>query len=257
MAIMDWNSKSVEELRELVAYHDLRYWTLNSPEISDAEYDRLVETLRRKSPKDKALESVRSIIVSSSKIHHAVPMLSLDKGYSFEAILAWADKYCRTPDELLALSPKYDGVAGDWSNGILSSRGDGFDGDDLSDKLTMITLEPQKGIPYPLQNCKESVRGEILMTTSEFDAHSGDFKTPRAAAAGLLGRSEADENYTLTFVDYRRNEIILKRRELIGDDPETKSICALLKEIGVKDTKNSDGMTLGNLQEFMRKGYDV
>ncbi|MBQ7650016.1 MAG: hypothetical protein IJS15_03605 [Victivallales bacterium] len=212
--MMDWESKSVEELRELVAYHDLRYWTLNSPEISDAEYDRLVETLRRKSPKDKALEKLRSIVVSSSKIHHAVPMLSLDKAYSFEEILAWADKHCRTPDESLAVSPKYDGVAGDWSDGVLSSRGDGLDGDDLSDKLTLITLEPQKGVPYPLQNCRESVRREILMTTSEFDSHPGDFKTPRAAAAGLLGRNEADEKYTLTFVDYRRNEIILKRREL-------------------------------------------
>ncbi len=49
---MDWESKSIEELRDLVAYHDLRYWTLNSPEISDAEYDplgayaRWPETLR-------------------------------------------------------------------------------------------------------------------------------------------------------------------------------------------------------------------
>ena len=55
---MDWNSKSIEELRDLVAYHDLRYWTLNSPEISDAEYDRLVETLRRKAPEDKVVNTI-------------------------------------------------------------------------------------------------------------------------------------------------------------------------------------------------------
>ena len=211
---MDWNSKSIEELRDLVAYHDLRYWTLNSPEISDAEYDRLVETLRRKSPDDKVVNTIRSIEVSSSKIHHAVPMLSLDKAYSFDAILAWADKYCRTPNELLAVSPKYDGVAGDWSNGVLSSRGDGFDGDDLSDKTAMVTLEPQRGKPRPLCSCKESLRGEILITTTEFANHPGEFKTPRAATAGLLGRSDSAENYTLTLVDYRRNEVRLKRQEL-------------------------------------------
>ena len=211
---MDWESKSIEELRDLVAYHDLRYWPLNSPEISDAEYDRLVEALRRKSPEDKTVNGIRSIVVSSSKIHHAVPMLSLDKAYAFSEILAWADKYCRTPAESLLVSPKYDGVAGDWSNGILSSRGDGFDGDDLSDKLSMVTLEPRKGGPQPLSSCGDALRGEILMTTTEFAAHPGHFKTPRAAAAGLLGRNEADESYALTFVDYRRNEVRLKRREL-------------------------------------------
>lgn len=67
---MEWESKSVEELRDLVAYHNLRYWTLNSPEISDAEYDRLVETLRRKSPQEQAIIGFKSIVVSSSKIHH-------------------------------------------------------------------------------------------------------------------------------------------------------------------------------------------
>ena len=211
---MDWNSKSIEELRDLVAYHDLRYWTLNSPEISDAEYDQLVEALRRKSPDDKTINGIKSIVVSSSKIHHDVPMLSLDKAYSFEAILAWADKYCRTPNERLAISPKYDGVAGDWSNGVLSSRGDGFDGDDLSDKVSMIEVEPQDGAPCPLHSFQEMLRGEILMTTTQFANHHGEFKTPRAAVAGLLGRNETDENYTLTLVDYRRNEVQLKRREL-------------------------------------------
>lgn len=102
---MDWENKSIEELRDLIAYHDLRYWTLNSPEISDAEYDRLVEALRKKSPRDKALNGIQSIVVSSSKIHHDVSMLSLDKAYAFDDILAWADKYCRTPNEALLVSP--------------------------------------------------------------------------------------------------------------------------------------------------------
>lgn len=211
---MDWDGKSIEELRDLVAYHDLRYWTLNSPEISDAEYDRLVETLRRKSPEDKATNGIKSIVVSSSKIHHLEPMLSLNRVYAFDAVLAWADKICRTPDELLAVAPKYDGVAVEWSNGILSSRGDGYDGDDLSDKLPMITLEPQTGKPCSLYACRESLRGEILMTTTEFAAHPGVFKTPRTAVAGLLGRREADTGYELTFVDYRRHEVRLKRKEL-------------------------------------------
>ena len=212
---MDWESKSIKELRELVAYHDLRYWALNSPEISDAEYDRLVETLRKKSPTNKVVNGIQTIMVSSSKIHHSPPMLSLRKVYSFDEILAWADKTCRSLEERLFVSPKYDGIAADWSFGILSSRGDGFEGDDLSDKLTMITLEFKSGKAYPLQNCKESLCGEILITKEEFDSLSGEFTTPREAVVALLKHKNTRKNYALTFVDYRRNKIPLKRKELI------------------------------------------
>ena len=211
---MDWESKSIEELRDLVAYHDLRYWTLNSPEISDAEYDRLVETLHRKSPQDKDLQKVMTLTVSSSKIHHDPPMLSLDKASSFEAVLNWADKYCRTPREMLRVSPKYDGVPGDWRNGILSSRGDGIDGDDLTDKVLMIDAEPACGNPIPLIECKEAFRGEILMTNDEFARRQRLFKTQRAATAELLASKQADETYKLTMVDYNRHVIRLRRLNL-------------------------------------------
>ena len=218
---MDWENKSIEELRELVAYHDLCYWTLNSPEISDADYDRLVETLRKKSPGDKIVNGIQTIMVSTSKIHHAPPMLPMIKVNSFAEILAWADKYCRTPEENLFVSPKYDGVAADWSFGILSTRGDGFEGDDISDKITMIMLAPKTGMAYPLQNCEESLRGEILMTKKEFKDHSGKFPTPHEAVETILKRQDLDGNFRLTLVDWRRYEVPLKRKELTSARWET------------------------------------
>ena len=75
----NWQNKSAAELAALVEYHDLRYWVLNAPEISDADYDLLVETLRQKNPEAAPLEEVRSIEVSSSPIRHDIPMLSLQK----------------------------------------------------------------------------------------------------------------------------------------------------------------------------------
>ena len=57
----NWQNKTAEELAALIEYHDLRYWILNAPEISDAEYDLLVETLRSRNPESAILEEVKSI----------------------------------------------------------------------------------------------------------------------------------------------------------------------------------------------------
>ena len=214
MEKFSWQQKSAEELRALVEYHNLRYWVLNSPEISDAEYDRLVETLRQKDPHAEQLEEIKSIEVSSAKIRHEIPMLSLQKAYSFEEVLKWAEKSCRSGDELLSFSPKYDGVAGDWSGRILSTRGDGRNGEDISSKIPMIQLEygPLRGAS--LFHCKEHLRGEILMTLPEFEKHKKLFKTPRAATAGLLGRNNASGEFTLQFVEYRTHEKCCALKEL-------------------------------------------
>ena len=56
-----WQNKSADELAALVEYHNLRYWVLNSPEISDADYDRLVEALRQKNPRAEQLDEIKSI----------------------------------------------------------------------------------------------------------------------------------------------------------------------------------------------------
>ena len=56
----NWQSKTAAELAALVEYHNLRYWVLNAPEISDTEYDLLVETLRQKDPAASPLEEIKS-----------------------------------------------------------------------------------------------------------------------------------------------------------------------------------------------------
>lgn len=200
--MLDLQNKSAGELAALVEYHNLRYWILNAPEISDAEYDRIVEELRRKSPEARQLSELKSIEVSSSKIHHRIPMLSLQKAYTFAEIMAWARKYCRSEQEILSFSPKYDGVAGDWDGKILSTRGNGYEGDDISDKIVMINFHGKKNPETCLAAVPFPVRGEIIMTLPEFSRHRKNFKTPRAASAGLLGRNGASPEYKLTFMPY-------------------------------------------------------
>ena len=173
-----WHDKSASELAALVEYHNLRYWVLNAPEISDSDFDLLVEALRKKSPEARQLNEVKSIEVSSSKIRHSVPMLSLHKAYSFEEVKKWMDKVARSEKEEFAFSPKYDGVAGDWDGKILSTRGDGYEGDDISGKSGIISVHSAGKSPYPLLRSKKAMRGEIVMTLDEFEKHKAEFKTP-------------------------------------------------------------------------------
>ena len=68
------------QLAELISYHDKLYWENNSPEISDQEYDQLIEALRKLDPEHFLVNRVNAVTVESSgKVHHKIPMLSLDK----------------------------------------------------------------------------------------------------------------------------------------------------------------------------------
>ena len=83
------------QLAELINYHDKLYWETNTPEISDQEYDRLVEALRKLDPEHILVTRVNAVTVESSgKVRHKTPMLSLDKAYSLEELLEWAKKIC-------------------------------------------------------------------------------------------------------------------------------------------------------------------
>ena len=220
-----WHDKSASELAALVEYHNLRYWVLNAPEISDSDFDLLVEALRKKSPEARQLNEVKSIEVSSSKIRHSVPMLSLHKAYSFEEVKKWMDKVARSEKEEFAFSPKYDGVAGDWDGKILSTRGDGYEGDDISGKSGIISVHSAGKSPYPLLRSKKAMRGEIVMTLDEFEKHKAEFKTPRAAAAGLLGRNSVSDKYSLTFTVYDAHE-----KTFSADKVDEKIFDAVCKE---------------------------
>ena len=111
------------QLAELISYHDKLYWENNSPEISDQEYDQLLEALRKLDPEHFLVNRVNAVTVESSgKVHHKIPMLSLDKAYSIGELLDWAKKYARSPRELLLVEPKYDGISASFDGKVLSTH---------------------------------------------------------------------------------------------------------------------------------------
>ena len=217
--------RTITELEKLIAYHNELYWKKAAPEISDAEYDLLMRELESLQPDHPLITAVHGqAVASGGKVKHTEPMLSLDKAYSLEKVLEWADKYIRTADEMLLIQPKYDGISARWDNGVLVTRGDGSEGEDISDKVPLIELE---SIDYTGKLRKEeAIRGEIVIRDDDFRniySHirrkNGDvYKNSRNAVAGIMGLKEIDDiqaqGAKLTLVDYRKISYAYSRRDL-------------------------------------------
>ena len=217
---------TLEELERLIAYHNELYWKKGTPEISDVEYDALMRELEALAPDHALLTAVHGASVASSgKVRHKEPMLSLDKAYSLEKVLEWADKYIRNADEMLLVQPKYDGISARWENGLLVTRGDGAEGEDISDKVPLIELESVDDYIGKLQR-NMPIRGEIVIRDDDFRTvyrnirrKNGEvYKNSRNAVAGIMGLKEIDDiqrqGAKLTLVDYRKISYAYSRRDL-------------------------------------------
>jgi len=201
-----------QELVELLNYHNKQYYLLDSPEIPDAEYDRLfheLKTLEQQYPSllkpSSPTQRVGAQPLSEfDTVSHQMPMLSLDNAFSEEDLLAF-DK--RIKDRLkisleesieYTCEPKFDGIAVSlmYRDGILvrgATRGDGLQGEDITQNIRTIG-----SIPLVLQGINIppvlEVRGEIFMPKKGFNALNqraakrGEktFVNPRNAAAGSL-----------------------------------------------------------------------
>ena len=195
------------ELRRLLEYHNHRYFVLDSPEISDAEWDAMLAEL-------KAIEAANPSLVTPdsptqrvgsapsekfSQHDHLAPMLSLDNAFGEDELRAFDDRVRRVAGGDIAYvgEPKFDGlsISLTYADGILSTattRGDGTTGEVVTSNVRTI-----KSIPLRLRGEAPPVieiRGEILMLRSEFERinkerHADglpEFANPRNAAAGTI-----------------------------------------------------------------------
>ena len=176
-----------------IAKHDRLYWVENNPQMSDSQYDMLVEELRALDPTHPILAQVHSAIVPKGKtVQHAEPMLSLDKVYQEDDLFKWAAGVARSHAELFRISPKFDGVAVEiTADGVMGTRGDdGVNGEDISDKLVITD--------FPLGRCADGDRGELVVFKQDLPdlKRSGGepYKTCRAAAVGLVNSDSTDRS---------------------------------------------------------------
>ena len=202
--------KRVKELSELLEKYTYQYYVLDAPEVSDYEFDMLMQELKGLESEFPELirpESPTQRVggVASSKfpkVAHAVQMASLQDVFSFEQVEAFVTR-CREElgDVVFSVEPKIDGlsVSLEYENGVLvrgSTRGDGFTGEDVTANIRTI-----RSIPLKLKNAPEfiEVRGEVYMPRNSFfelteqQELNGEvpFKNPRNAAAGSLRQKDS------------------------------------------------------------------
>ncbi len=204
----------VDELEEAIRHHNRLYFELQKPEISDYEFDRLVERLKKMNPHSAVLTEIPSEGSKElKKVRHTSPMLSLDKCYTDEDLNDWASKF---EGEVIA-SPKIDGCATELrynEKGELilgATRGDGYVGEDITANVRKISDIPQK-IPLGPSFKKAEVRGggveirgEIYMRLSIFEKkYKGTFANPRNLAAGAIKQKDPrkTQEYQLSFFGY-------------------------------------------------------
>ncbi len=217
---MDKRKKSKIELialREKINYHNYRYYILDDPEITDAEYDRLFRRLveiENRYPELVVTESpsqrVGAPVEGGFKtVKHSIPMLSLENGFSDKEVKEFEDRIkrllirrMRTNYISYTVEPKMDGIAIEliYDNSILktaSTRGDGYTGEDITSNIKTIKSIPLRLFPPGYnQDLPEhlEVRGEVYMEIKAFQQLNKErekqgeapFANPRNAAAGSV-----------------------------------------------------------------------
>ncbi len=199
--------KRVEQLTKAINEHNYRYYVLADPEISDYEYDMLMEELQKLENEYPELTSNNSptkrvggqVTKKFAARKHNYPMLSLSNTYSREEVMAFDERIRKSIQEDYAYvcELKYDGVAISltYEDGELVravTRGDGIQGDEITTNVRTI-----KSIPLMLRGNtveKLEVRGEIYMPHNSFlhlnkakeKNNENPFANPRNAAAGTL-----------------------------------------------------------------------
>ncbi len=201
---------NIDDLRNILRFHEYRYYILNDPLISDTEYDGLYKKLEKTEQdnpslitKDSPTQRVGSSLNSSfNTVQHLLPMLSLENSYNEDDLLDW-DRKARELSGLdtveYCVEPKFDGASISiiYENNLLTrgaTRGDGVEGDDITTNIKQIKSVPlsAKFSDYGIQQIE--IRGEVLINKDNFQRYNlalaeqnlPPLANPRNAAAGSL-----------------------------------------------------------------------
>jgi DNA ligase (NAD+) len=258
--------RRVEELRARLEHHSYRYYVLDAPEISDAEFDQLLRELRALEERhpdlltpDSPTQRVGGAAAARfAPAPHSARLLSLDNVFDDEELAAWRDRVVKGLGHETSYvgEPKIDGVsiAVAYERGRLvrgATRGDGDVGEDVTPNVRTI-----RAIPHKLRGDAPpawlEVRGEVFLRLADFDRLNDELGTagkpllanPRNATAGLLRQKDpavtASKPLSVYFhglirIDGRApqsySETLTMLRELgLRTHPEAKP-CASLDEV--------------------------
>ncbi len=256
---------SVAMLRDVLRFHEYRYYVLNDPLLADYEYDQLYKALQQLEEKKPAIITADSPTQRVAKglnkefptVQHLVPMLSLDNSYN-EDDLTDFDRKAR---ELTGLSqieyciePKFDGgsISVIYENDLLTrgaTRGDGVEGDEVTTNIKQIRSIPlsAKFSAYGLQQIE--IRGEVLINKNNFVKYNqqlveqglAPLANPRNAAAGTLrikDSKEAAKRNLEVFVYHVSYFSLLKGKKIPVELTTHSGSLKLLWELGLRSPEN-------------------
>ncbi|MES2847618.1 MAG: NAD-dependent DNA ligase LigA [Bacteroidota bacterium] len=250
----------IQGIRDVLRFHEYRYYIQNDPFISDYEYDSLykvLEKFEKENPQlitaDSPTQRVGSGLVKEfPKVEHLVPMLSLENSYDADDLLDW-DRKARELSGLeiveYCVEPKFDGASISliYDNDFLSraaTRGDGVTGDEITINTKQIKSVPlsAKFSAYEIEQVE--IRGEVLINKNNFKAYNQKLMeegvpplaNPRNAAAGTLRIKDTAE------VGRRNLEVFLYHVSYLTSDgnkvPEThSSMLEMLWQLGFRSPK--------------------
>ncbi|MEO5684085.1 MAG: NAD-dependent DNA ligase LigA [Chitinophagaceae bacterium] len=204
------NSLALEDLRQVLRFHEYRYYVMDDPLLADYEYDQLYKALEKIEADNPALVTANSPTQRVAKgltkdfpnVQHLVGMLSLENSYNAEDLLDW-DRKVREAAGLAQVEycaePKFDGASISliYENDLLTraaTRGDGVQGDEITTNIKQIKSVPLSAAfsDYGVQQIE--IRGEVLMTKKSFKRYNEGLAeqnlpplaNPRNAASGSL-----------------------------------------------------------------------
>jgi len=269
--------KKIEKLRQEINIHNYRYYALDDPVVSDAEYDRLMrdlETLEKEFPDlttpDSPTQRVGAPPLDQfEEVRHSLPMLSLANAFEEEEVRefdARVKRFLKTEQDVeYCVELKMDGVAVElvYAEGrftIGATRGDGFIGENVTQNLKTIRAIPLRLIVPPWESAPDrlEVRGEVYLPSKPFEElnrqreKEGEplFANPRNAAAGSLRQldSTTTRRRPLDFFCYGIGQ-------LVGDSFETHwDLLEGLNRWGFKvNPRRSRCRQIGEVVEFYRR----
>lgn len=231
----------IESLRDVLRFHEYRYYILNDPLISDFEYDQLFKALEKIEKENPSLTTADSPTQRVAKgltkdfpsVPHLVPMLSLDNSYNSEDLVDF-DRRARELTGIdkieYCVEPKFDGASISliYENDLLfrgATRGDGVQGDDITTNIKQIRSIPlsAKFSEYHIQQIE--IRGEVLINKNNFKKYNeqlmeqglAPLANPRNAASGTLrikDPAEVKKRNLEAFVYNMSDYTLLPRKQL-------------------------------------------
>ncbi|MBA4259537.1 MAG: DNA ligase (NAD(+)) LigA [Chitinophaga sp.] len=209
--------EQLDELKDLLKFHEHRYYVLNDPLISDYEYDQLYQQLiaieqanpERITPDSPSQRVGNSLNQGFETTPHLVPMLSLDNSYNAADLIDFDRKARELTGEQeieYCVEPKFDGASISliYENDLLVkaiTRGDGVAGENITPNIRQIKSIPLSA-PFSTQGIQQiEIRGEVILSKASFEKYNqklieqglAPLANPRNAASGSLRMKDPKE----------------------------------------------------------------